>query len=154
MNRKYAEYIDEAIKLELNVSNLYQLFSYAFEEDKDFWWQLVIEEKNHASLLRSGLTFLEHDVFPDELIPDNIELLQSSNLKVEGFIESFNPKWTRIEALNAAIDLENSAGELHFQNFMRSKKFSEIGTIFKNLNGLDIDHSRRIRFYKDKIMGV
>ena len=37
--------IEESIKIESNVSELYGLFYQIFEEDKDFWWQLKIEER-------------------------------------------------------------------------------------------------------------
>jgi hypothetical protein len=144
----YTDYIEEAIKLELNVSNLYHLFSMTFPEDKEFWWKLEIEEKNHASLLKSGLSFFEQNLFPQEILPERIEALQSSNLKVKRIAESFNSKWTRIQALDSAIDLENSAGELHYQNFMNSPNNSEIAAIFQKLNGYDKDHSRRILDYK------
>jgi len=43
MDKKLSEMIDEAIKVELNVSTIYEIFSKSFVEDSDFWSQLVIE---------------------------------------------------------------------------------------------------------------
>lgn len=46
------KHLDESIKLELNLATLYTLFHDSFEEDEDFWWELAMEERGHASLLQ------------------------------------------------------------------------------------------------------
>jgi hypothetical protein len=144
------QYINVAINLELKVSELYHLFSKAFANDREFWWQLEIEEKNHASLLKSGKDFNEYDKFPNEIFPDKLELLQDSLSKVNSLIESFNSNWTRKQAFDTAIFIENSAGEIHFQNFMHSEDKSQIADIFRKLNREDSDHASRIKEYKIK----
>ncbi len=53
MSQNFSQLIREAIQLELNVAKLYLLFHDLFPEDGDFWWQLVIEEENHAALLKT-----------------------------------------------------------------------------------------------------
>jgi hypothetical protein len=142
------QYLDEAINLELRVSELYFLFSKSFLDDRDFWWQLEIEEKNHAALLKSAKSFYEFGKFPEEIFPDKLELLQESIIKVNLLIKSFNCEWTRKQAFDTAIDLENSAGEVHFQNFMYSQEQSDIAEIFRKLNRNDSNHSKRITEYK------
>jgi hypothetical protein len=144
-------YLDEAISLEFKISELYHLFSNAFIDDREFWWQLEIEEKNHAALLKSGKKFYEFGKFPNEIFPEKLELLQESVSKVVSILESFNSAWTRKQAIETAIDIENSAGEIHFQNFMHSSEQSAIADIFKKLNRNDIDHSQRINEYKINI---
>ena len=57
MGNKLKELANEAIQLELNVAKLYMTFQTIFPQDDEFWWDLVIEEQNHASLLRSGVEF-------------------------------------------------------------------------------------------------
>jgi hypothetical protein len=148
MSINILQYLDEAISLELKVSELYHLFSNAFIDDKDFWWQLEIEEKNHAALLKSGKSFYDFGKFPEEIFPNRLELLQESKLKVISLIKSFNSDWTRKKAFDTAIDLENSAGEIHFQNFMHSQEQSDIADVFRKLNRNDSDHSQRIKEYK------
>ena len=53
----------------------------------------------------------------------------------------------RSRALRAAYEIENSAGELHYDSFAKSTSTSPVATVFKKLNGSDIDHARRIREY-------
>jgi len=65
--------IDEAIKLELNMAELYLSFHNRFSEDAGFWWKLTIEEKNHASLLKSGKQyFLDAGMFSSELVGESL----------------------------------------------------------------------------------
>jgi hypothetical protein len=45
--------LKESIDLELNIGDLYQLFSVKFPQDYDFWWKISIEEMNHAVLIES-----------------------------------------------------------------------------------------------------
>jgi len=141
------QYLDEAIILELKVSELYHLFSNVFVEDREFWWQLEIEEKNHAALLKSGKEFYKHGKFPLEIFPERLEILKETISQVNSLIETFNSGWTRKKAFDTSIVLENSAGEIHFQNFMRSDAQSEIAIIFQKLNRHDCDHSLRITRY-------
>ena len=54
MEKIFTLIIDESINLELNVGKLYLKFSELFPEDGDFWWKLHVEEKHHASLIRTG----------------------------------------------------------------------------------------------------
>jgi hypothetical protein len=142
------QYFDEAIDLEYKVSELYHLFSMTFIDDREFWWHLEIEEKNHAALLKTGKDFYVYGKFSVKIFPDKLELILEAKTAVISLIESFNSEWTRKKALDVAIDLENSAGEIHFQNFMHSDEQSDIADIFRKLNRHDIDHSQRIKEYK------
>ena len=52
MYESLPQLLEESIKLELNVSKLYGIFSSAFPEDADFWKKLSLEEENHAVLIK------------------------------------------------------------------------------------------------------
>ena len=43
------EILDTSINLELRIADIYKIHYDLFEEDKEFWWKLVIEEESHAS---------------------------------------------------------------------------------------------------------
>ena len=76
MNREHIrELLQVSIHLELQVSELYLLYHETFQQDKDFWWKMALEEKNHAALLKSGRLYLEMGMFPAELIHGKIEVL-------------------------------------------------------------------------------
>lgn len=151
MNNHNQEIIEESIRLELNVAALYMLFFDQFPEDSEFWWKLVIEEKNHAALLKSIRDiFMEVTGIPEELFAESIEDLRKANSVVEESIRHFKDVMpTREKAFNAALSLEGTAGEVHFQGFMSADTDNSISRVFKQLNGEDRNHALRLREYME-----
>jgi len=127
------------------------LFYRIFEEDKDFWWQLKIEEKNHSFLLESAKkAFFDSNKFPQGIVSASLEPLIDANNNLRKMIDDFssNPPSREI-AFNTALKLEISAGEIHYQEAIRQPDESEILKILRKLNGEDKDHERRIREYME-----
>ena len=151
MDKNILRLIDESIKLERNIASLYMLFYGAFPEDLNFWWQLTLEESNHAALLESGRDyFIPADgLFPCQIISTNLESLTEINSEVEILLKEYKQLTPSRElAFNLALRLEGSAGELHFQQTVTEEKSnSEILELFKKLNKEDKDHALRIRKY-------
>jgi hypothetical protein len=151
MTEELERIIDESIKLEQNVAALYNIFSVIFPEDSDFWRDLALEERNHASLIKEGKkSFLLRGEFPHELLAPKIEMLIRTNNKLASMLKAYSKKPpSRKRAFNVALEMENSAGEVHFQQAMENPSNSEIMAIFQHLNRDDRDHARRIRNYAD-----
>lgn len=149
MKNEIDQFLDQTIKLELNVSELYQLFYIKFPEDSQFWWNLSMEEVNHASLIRS----INDLIFPEGMFQmDNIEAetekIKEVNHSILCKIEEYrNEKPTRYEAFHYALSLENSSGELHFELYMNESHESRVAKIFQKLNGEDKNHALRIMDY-------
>jgi hypothetical protein len=146
--KHFEKYIDEAINLELNVAELYTVFCKAFPKDFDFWWKLSEEENNHAALLRSlkriGPVIGE---IPGEIFPHKLEELIAANTSICAIIKKFKKNPSRKEAFNIALEIEKSAGEMHFQTFMKRDSLPEDYDVFQKLNNDDIDHAARIQQY-------
>ncbi len=147
------ELIDESIRLELNVAELYKTFSEALPEEQDFWWQLHIEEKSHAALIRAARdSFAKRGKFPHDLIANSIDDLKRSNAKVEMLTGKFNvTPPTPLEACEVAVALENEAGEMHYTRFMEKDASNAVDNVFQVLNRGDKDHERRIREHRQSI---
>ena len=152
MDKKLKELLEESIKLERNVGGIYLLFSELYEQDSGFWWKLHNEENNHAALLRSVLdVFIPFNQYPEKMICDSLEELQAANKYIEDVHIKFKDNHPdRDEAFRTAMEIESSAGELHFQDFMKSTSDNGIDEIFRKLNSEDIDHYNRIKFYRNK----
>jgi hypothetical protein len=147
------KYINEAIELELNVSDLYLLFYSLFPQDKNFWWALSIEEKNHAALLKNlKLLFRVSHELPPDILPKNLEDLEITNKEIIAYIDTFKNKPSRRKAFEYAIHLEESAGEVHFQVFAENKNLPEKFEIFQILNMDDKNHASRIQNYMNTNM--
>lgn len=151
MHKDFISLIEESINLELKVADLYLLFYNLSPEDAAFWWKLVMEENNHASLIRTAKDYFEPETnFPHDLLANNLQDLKDTNGKLESLIkycESNSP--SREEAFNMALNLENSSAELHYQDFMNKEESSKIDHIFKLLNEADKDHAMRISSYME-----
>lgn len=142
------KYLDEAIKLELNVADLYRIFSLSNIEDEKFWWKISMEEINHASLLKSGLEYVSMGIFPEDMLSDDIEDMIKLNSMFEYIINDYNTNPSRSMAFDIAINLEKSAGESHYQTVMKEETDNPIIDIFKRLNRDDINHLERLEKYR------
>jgi len=142
------KYINQAIELELNVSDLYLLFYSLFPQDSNFWWTLSIEEKNHAALLKNlkQLYQVSHKI-PDEINPENLGELESVNREIKSNFLVFKEHPLRDKAFEYALMLEQSAGEAHYQKFAENENLSPIFEVFRQLNKDDKNHATRIRNY-------
>ena len=148
MGDHFGKLLEEAIKLELYVSDLYMVFYRKFPEDSDFWWKLAIEEQNHAALLKTVRKMNNARLnVPEGIVPPAIEMLVQSNEKLIAAIEDFEHHPDRNRAFRFAFMVEHSAGELHYEEFMKYSNESRLTAVFRKLNGDDIDHAARIRKY-------
>ncbi len=149
MSENLTELIDESIRLEQNVADLYLGYQAAFPDDADFWWALALEEKNHAALLRSLKEhFLPLGRVPADLLASSLETIRETNREIRELIEKhgrITP--SREEAFQTACRLEEGAAEIHFQEFMAREGSSELENIFQRLNADDKDHGKKLRAY-------
>ena len=149
MDKKLSRILDETIRLELNVADLYLSFGQAFAEDKDFWLQLAVEEKNHAALLRSGkLESLDKEQFPAKALTTNLDALIKVNKEIKALVKEHKRKPpSRASAFEIAIKVEESTGEIDFSCFMAQQADSLALKLFTRVNSEDKDHARRLRTY-------
>ncbi len=150
--------LEESVQLELNLGKLYRFFSKYFSEDNDFWWRLGIEENNHASLLKSGIIFLESGVFPENWSFVNMDTIIQSNKYLNELLKIYENKGLkRREAFQIALEIEQSAAESHYQEVMISPEIQDSSgliNIFRTLNGADKNHIQRIQDYMIKHQAV
>ena len=144
--------VEESIKLELNIGDLYLLFYNLFPDDEEIWGRLTLEEKDHASILQISKEYFKlADIFPTELFHSSLQNLKNMNVELLSLMETYKETSpSREEAFNTALRLENSAGELEFQQFMNEKTNSTIYNTFTKLNKFNKEHTALIRSYMDK----
>lgn len=148
MSDKFGDLIEEAIRVELYASDLYMLFYRKFPEDSQFWWQLAMEEQNHAALLKTVRQMNSVELkIPPEILPESVDELVQANLRLKEAIREFEEKPDRYRAFQFAYLTEHSAGELHYDNFMQHAMESKLSAVFRKLNGEDINHAKRIEEY-------
>jgi len=143
MDKKREELLKEAIKLELNACDLYSLYRDKFIDDKDFWLQMVQEERHHAALLDLAQDFFEN--FPEEILYRNLDELKKANQNISDTIQNYKRQLpSKQECYKYAIGLENSAYELHYQQVVTQPAKSEKMETFQKINSDDKNHAKRI----------
>lgn len=147
-NEEVVKLLDCAISLELKISELYLVYKELLPEYTGFWWQMVIEEKNHAALLETVKSFIKMNVsIPEELHSYKIDDLEKVSGRVDQLIKEIRANPSNELAFKSAYNLELSTGELHYQLFMQKDDDSKLSSIFRRLNKEDKDHASRIRSY-------
>ena len=142
------KHINEAIKLEIKMYKLYTFFQETFIEDSVFWRELAKEEQNHIVMLRKIKPFLPYDPdFSNEFFSQNIESIIKANNKVNSLIKKVKQNANRNMAFKIAVEIENSASELHYQIIANKEPTSKLAILFQRLNLDDNDHAKRIENY-------
>jgi len=141
--------IEQAIQLETNVSNLYTIFSNAHAQHAKIWSELSQEEKGHAALIKNAAERCDiGEVLTEEVIAENLEKLERCNHHIQALIEQFQEAPpSPNDAFNIALDLEQSAGEIHYQKFMDTGGDSMLDKVFQKLDQEDKAHSAQLRTY-------
>ena len=146
------EYISALIELEQNASRLYLTFSSLIQEDYNFWWRLANEEMNHAALLKTSIEFAKLNELP-HITTDDLDEVKKLNKQFDGIIEDFRKNPNRQRSFEIALEIENSAGESHYQEFMDVKSDNKVVQILQQLNKEDDNHYNRIKkYYGDNIL--
>ena len=82
------------------------------------------------------------------MLSHNLQKLKDTNEDLQFLLTEFEiTPPSRAEAFNTALNIENSAGELHFQHFQEKKHLSNFDEIFQQLNEEDKNHAERILAY-------
>lgn len=149
MENSVEQFFEEAINLERNIRATYMVFQKNSPADQAFWARLAEEEKRHAALLMSCRDISsELWQFPKEMFPKSVQDLVDANARLMSLVEDFNQSPPdRQTAFKTALNLETSAGEIHYQLAMSQPPQSKLLMIFKELNGGDLDHHKRIKKY-------
>ncbi len=149
MNTKLEEMLREAGALEVLAADLYLVFCQKFPEDREFWWQLVLEEQNHAALFEAAReSFLPVDKVPLDLVPQSLEILREATGHLRTVVEQWKESdYTREQAFETALTLERSAAELHLQEFARKQPSNKLQEVFQRLIDDDRRHGDRIEAY-------
>jgi rubrerythrin len=143
---------EEAIQLETNTADLYTIFSYSHKEHADLWSQLSQEEKGHAALIKNAVERCDiSELLSSETISASLKKLERCNHHIAALIKQFrvDPP-TPGDAFNIALDLEHTAGEIHYQKFMDIGDDSILDKVFQKLDQEDEAHSAQLRAYMTK----
>lgn len=139
------DYLNEAIEFELNVCNLYMMYSTLNSEDHSFWYKLALEEGGHASILKnilSSINMVNH-IFNINAL-DLAELSKTNDIIRKKCEVSYV---NREDTFRTAMLIENSIGEIQYQKLIDSDIDDDIIKVFVKINNDEDRHLERIRDY-------
>ncbi len=139
--------IDQLITLEANVAELYRLFAHLFETDRSFWLQMAHEETLHAQMINQNRPLITKLVtLSKDSLVDLTEITRLMAERIRKLTREYRNKPPgKTEAYLCALQVEQSAGEIHFQKIAARLNNPRAKLIFLQLNGNDQEHVDRIR---------
>ena len=98
-------------EIERLVSKIYFRFSHLFlhhSELRDFWWEMAVEEEQHASILLACKEMIEN--YDDEQVDPSITREKADRLKaeLEAYLSKGTPSIAIEGAFRIALDIETS----------------------------------------------
>ena len=120
-----------------------------FAEDADFWNKLYYEELNHAALLRSVKSSITMSsdytrTLSTDLLKEIINTKEWATSLLSDFSKASPDRKT---AFKTAVEIEKTAGEIHYQKTMNKKTDSWFINTLQQLNEYDLDHLSRLERY-------
>ncbi len=150
MAGKREELINEAIKAESNMAQLYRVYQETYAEDAEFWGRLVEEEKQHASIIDIGRNVLTEEDLSKTFLYNNLGELKAANKLVADMTVMYkNDPPSREDAYHRAIELEERFFESFYQDAITGDAGSDEEKIIQKLNKDSKDHAERIRALLD-----
>lgn len=139
--------VEEAIRYENNLAALYNLFSSSLPDDADFWWELSVSEKQHASLLKAGQRLFSEE-FARETMPSDLEVLRASNRSLEATIDRFKQDGPQPEeALRVALGLEGDTNEATLHRLLDIDPSKPAREVVDRIERENATHEEQIRAY-------
>lgn len=103
--------LERFAEIERLVSKIYFRFSHLFlhhPELRDFWWEMAVQEEQHASILLACKDMIEN--YTDEARDPSISREKADQLKeqLSAYLTKGTPSLTVEEAFKAALEIETS----------------------------------------------
>ena len=141
------------VELELAVAALYNLFADRYIEDREFWLCLKDEEIQHARLLKQVET--DQKGSPDDVCiasPVSSDVVDIMIAQIHTLLNDIDSQvLSRKEVSFIALQLEQSAGEFHYQAVASAFNQKQDNALLSQLLEDDVDHAKRIRNYLHQV---
>lgn len=144
--KKQLKIIEGLAEIESTAGKLYKVYSEKFPDHKDFWLSLVVEEENHAELIRSLFSSIEKGAvyFKEKNCSDAIDTLL--NYMKKYIDDATKNKVILMNALFLAEEIEKGLINNIFFSFLEgdSSEFNQV--IVRVLSGAK-EHIKKIHKY-------
>jgi hypothetical protein len=134
------------IEVESTAAEIYHLFGKMFPEARQFWYDLAMEEENHASILAIGWGLSRVGRLPEHAVPESLPLIRKSlELAQEIKKKAEAGEVTLKEALEMSVELESAITEKYFSEVMTKETDSSAIEKLQRLVTDTESHIKKIR---------
>ncbi len=127
MKTELSERIKTCIAIESAIAEIYHSFAKLFPEEKNFWYELAMEEENHASVLLEGSRYVELGILPGYVVPKSLRKMKRTLQLIDDTRKEMESGHMSMkEALDAAMKLELTMEESYVLEVLTSETDDEV----------------------------
>lgn len=151
MKTKLSERIKTCIAIESGIAEIYHSFSGLFPKAKSFWYELAMEEENHASVLLVGSKYVKSGKLPGYIVPRSLKKMKSTLQLIDDIKEKINSgNISMKEALDMAMKLELTMEESYVLEVLTRETKDEVIARLQKLVGETKVHVTKISEYMQR----
>jgi rubrerythrin len=140
--------LEACLNVEMLCEEIYYSMCNSFPEAKQLFRQLAEEEGRHADILTISGGFHNLGVMSDIIVPNSAPKIKESLDLAKKMRREIEDKTISLrEALQMALDLEESVAEVYFNELMTDKSDEEIISHLQQYYKDEMRHTERIKQY-------
>jgi rubrerythrin len=127
MPEEMSKSLGVCIAVEAMTAEIYHAFSRLFPQVKDFWYDLALSEENHTNILLLAAGLHRAGTQTEDIAPRSLYQVQETFTLVSDSKKRVGTNNLSIkEAFEMALQIENSTGEIYFQQVITQQTDSEV----------------------------
>ncbi len=144
----FAQRLEACLKIETFCEEIYYALCKLFPEARELFRQLAEEEERHADILTISAEFYNIDAMSERIVPNSVAKIQESLDLADKMRREIAVKTISLhEALEMALELEESVAEMYFNELMTDTSDEEIISHLQQYYKDEMKHTHRIRQY-------
>jgi hypothetical protein len=151
MKNDLSERIKTCVAIESGIADIYHSFARLFPKAKTFWYELAMEEENHASVLLIGSRYVKLGILPNYIVPKSLHKMNSTLQLIDYTKKRIKSDDISMkEALDTAMKLELTMEESYLLEVLTRETNNEVIARLQKLLGDTKLHITKISEYMQK----
>jgi hypothetical protein len=127
MPTEMSESLRICISIEAMTAELYHALSRLFPQTRDFWYDLALSEENHTNILLAAAGLHRSGIPTEHIVPSSLPRIRETLTLVESCKKRIEANGLSLgDAFTMALEIENSTGEIYFQEVITQQTDSAV----------------------------
>lgn len=151
MKADLSERLRLCIEVEETACEIYTILQDMFPQDRGFFHDMALEEENHASVLTVATGFNRVGKLPDRIVPRSMSPIYKSHDVAIDIRQKITKNDMSIkEALELALQMEESMVESYFYEVMHSKTEDKVMSVLQEMATYSESHTEKIKNFMEE----